>query len=217
MPAEITSTLLDWSFRFGLPMLAAIVTPERRGGAGAIVVLQALQPLTCISKENGMNSHFERTGPLTELTSYPQWAQDMVADCASTKQSVVDHALWARMSDGTLGRDGTINFMCGIWPVIERFPGYMAMSLLKTQYGRSAGGQFALLTRSGTNQFHGTVFEYFRNAIFDANAYFNKFYANNTFDRPKERGGSRGRQASSLRSRQARALRASAHRAGVAF
>jgi pyrroloquinoline quinone (PQQ) biosynthesis protein C len=105
--------------------------------------LHVVQPSTCISKENGMNSHFERTGPLTELTSYPQWAQDMVADCASTKQSVVDHELWARMSDGTLGRDGTVNFMCGIWPVIERFPGYMAMSLLKTRYGRSAGDNLA--------------------------------------------------------------------------
>ena len=37
-----------------------------------------------------MNMHFERTGPLTELTSYPQWAQDMVADCArALRRSVV--------------------------------------------------------------------------------------------------------------------------------
>ena len=32
-----------------------------------------------------MNTRFERTGPLTELTSYPQWAQDMVADCEAAK------------------------------------------------------------------------------------------------------------------------------------
>ncbi|MFC5580126.1 TenA family transcriptional regulator [Rhodanobacter terrae] len=90
-----------------------------------------------------MNTHFERTGPLTELTSYPQWAQDMVADCESTKRSVVTHPLWGKMSDGTLGRFGTANFMVGIWPVIERFPAYMAKSLLKTRFGRSPGDNLA--------------------------------------------------------------------------
>lgn len=90
-----------------------------------------------------MNNHFERTGPLKELTSYPQWAQDMVADCESTKQSVIDHDLWSMMTDGSLGHVGTFNFMVGIWPVIERFPAYMAQSLLKTQYGRSVGDNLA--------------------------------------------------------------------------
>ncbi|GAB2549793.1 TenA family transcriptional regulator [Rhodanobacter koreensis] len=90
-----------------------------------------------------MNTHFERTGALTELTSYPQWAQDMVADCESTKQSVVQHELWSMMSNGTLDRAGTVNFMTGIWPVIERFPAYMALSLLKTRYGRSPGDNLA--------------------------------------------------------------------------
>ena len=90
-----------------------------------------------------MSTRFERTGPLTELTSYPQWAQDMVADCESTKQSVVQHDLWNRMSEGTLGKIGTTNFMVGIWPVIERFPAYMAQSLLKTRFGRSEGDNLA--------------------------------------------------------------------------
>ena len=94
-------------------------------------------------QENPMNTRFERTGPLTEITSYPQWAQDMVADCESTRNSVVEHSLWTTMKDGTLGMEGTVNFMVGIWPVIERFPGYMAKSLLKTQFGRSEGDNLA--------------------------------------------------------------------------
>ena len=90
-----------------------------------------------------MNTRFERTGPLTELTSYPQWAQDMVADCESTKQSVLDHELWAMMSETTLDHVSTANFMMGVWPFIERFPGYMALNLLKTRYGRSPGDDMA--------------------------------------------------------------------------
>ena len=90
-----------------------------------------------------MNIHFERTGPLTELTSYPQWAQDMVADCESTKQVVLDHELWAMMRECTLGEVATTNFMVGIWPFIERFPSYMALNLLKTRYGRSQGDDMA--------------------------------------------------------------------------
>ena len=41
------------------------------------------------------------------------------------------------------------------------------------EFGRTPGAQVQLITRSGTNTFHGTVFEYFRNEAFDANDWFN--------------------------------------------
>ncbi|KRE92506.1 TenA family transcriptional regulator [Frateuria sp. Soil773] len=90
-----------------------------------------------------MNNRFELTGPLTELSSYPQWAQDMVGACEGSKQEVLRHELWALMCEARLSLASTRNFMVGIWPVIERFPGYMAHSLLKTQYGRSPGDNLA--------------------------------------------------------------------------
>ncbi len=40
------------------------------------------------------------------------------------------------------------------------------------EFGRSPGGQISLLTRSGTNQFHGSVFDYVRNDILDATDWF---------------------------------------------
>jgi len=40
--------------------------------------------------------------------------------------------------------------------------------------GRSSGAQVGLITRSGTNQFHGAVYEYNRSNLFEANDFFNK-------------------------------------------
>lgn len=40
------------------------------------------------------------------------------------------------------------------------------------EFGRSPGGQISIITRSGNNQFTGTVFEYFRNEALDANDWF---------------------------------------------
>jgi Carboxypeptidase regulatory-like domain/TonB-dependent Receptor Plug Domain len=46
-------------------------------------------------------------------------------------------------------------------------------SSYSAEYGRGPGGQFSLVTRSGTNDLHGTVFDYLRNGFFDANDWFN--------------------------------------------
>jgi hypothetical protein len=40
--------------------------------------------------------------------------------------------------------------------------------------GRTAGGVINIVTRSGTNQFHGSVYEYFRNDIFDGRNFFQR-------------------------------------------
>src|SRR5579862_5637946 len=41
-------------------------------------------------------------------------------------------------------------------------------ALYDAEYGTQAGGQIDVVTKSGTNDFHGTVFGYFRNSVFDA-------------------------------------------------
>ena len=42
------------------------------------------------------------------------------------------------------------------------------------EYGRNGGGIISIVTKSGTNQIHGSLFEFIRNRDFDANDYFNK-------------------------------------------
>src|SRR6266568_1769911 len=40
------------------------------------------------------------------------------------------------------------------------------------EFGRTPGAQISIVTRSGTNQFHGAAFEYLRNDVLDANDWF---------------------------------------------
>ena len=43
------------------------------------------------------------------------------------------------------------------------------------EFGRTPGGQISIVTRSGTNQFHGSLFDYFRNDALDASDWFNGY------------------------------------------
>jgi hypothetical protein len=50
-------------------------------------------------------------------------------------------------------------------------------SSYSAEYGREAGGQFSLLTRSGTDTVHGSFFDYVRNNDTDAADWFTRFYS----------------------------------------
>src|SRR5262249_13774015 len=52
------------------------------------------------------------------------------------------------------------------------------------EFGRTPGGQISIVTRSGTNAFHGTAFEYFRDSALDARDWFANF---NGLPKPESR------------------------------
>jgi hypothetical protein len=49
-------------------------------------------------------------------------------------------------------------------------------STYSAEYGRTPGGQFSFVTRSGTDDYHGSVFDYLRNNYFDANNWFTDYF-----------------------------------------
>lgn len=55
------------------------------------------------------------------------------------------------------------------------------------EFGRTPGAQISILTRSGTNQFHGDLFDYFRNEALDANNWFNGYTNSPPLPKARER------------------------------
>jgi len=55
------------------------------------------------------------------------------------------------------------------------------------EFGRTPGGQISIVTRSGTNQFHGTAFDYLRNDVLDASNWFNGYTNNPPLPKAEER------------------------------
>src|SRR5580704_127206 len=77
--------------------------------------------------------------------------------------------------------DGADNLDRGANLTLLAYPSVDAIAEVKTlrgtytaEFGRSASGAVNVITRSGTNAFHGTAYEFFRNDVFNANNYFNK-------------------------------------------
>jgi hypothetical protein len=66
-------------------------------------------------------------------------------------------------------------------------------STYSAEYGRTPGGQISFATRSGTNDWHGTAFDYLRNSVFDANNWFNNAAGlPKTSERQNDFGGTLG-------------------------
>lgn len=60
-------------------------------------------------------------------------------------------------------------------------------STFAPEFGRTPGAQISIVTRSGTNQFHGTAFDYLRNDVLDASNWFNGFENTPPLPKAKER------------------------------
>jgi hypothetical protein len=96
------------------------------------------------------------------------WTVDGVSANVSAKTSFGGGNGFAGGLPG-LGVQGGTNSLVSV-DALQEFR--IQTSTYAPEFGRTPGGQISISTRSGTNQFHGTIFDYFRNDILDANDWF---------------------------------------------
>jgi len=74
--------------------------------------------------------------------------------------------------DGAYNGDPKLNGV-GVTPPVDAIREFAAAtSTYDASFGRNAGGEISVVTRSGGNQFHGTAYEFFRNGVLDGNNFF---------------------------------------------
>jgi hypothetical protein len=75
--------------------------------------------------------------------------------------------------DGISNIDTQINSALGSFRITDAVQEFAVQTSVATaEFGRGTGGQVSIVTKSGTNQFHGSAFEYFRNSDMDAADFF---------------------------------------------
>ncbi len=66
---------------------------------------------------------------------YPQWLKDIVHETSPNAQAVAHHEAWYQFSDATIPEEKHHALLIGFWPLIERFPQFLALNLLKCTFG----------------------------------------------------------------------------------
>ena len=82
---------------------------------------------------------------------------------------------WGTIGGGGSGSLGAFNVAGGTGSLVsvdalQEFR--IETSTYAPEFGRTPGGQVSIVTRSGTNSFHGVAFDYLRNSAFDATDWF---------------------------------------------
>ena len=151
------STVVDRHFAENLPM-----------NGRSFQTLIDLTPGVVITPSNAFDpGQFSVNGQRTD-TNY--WMVDGVS--ANIGVGVTNIGSAGVTLGGTVGSfsaQGGTNSLASI-DALQEFR--IQTSSYAPEFGRTPGAQISIVTRSGTNQFHGTAFDYLRNDVFDANDWF---------------------------------------------
>src|SRR6266581_1901839 len=107
-------------------------------------------------------------------TTNPQGAVNIVSfSISGNRQSQNNWTI-----DGADNVDHGSNITLLVYPSVDAIAEFkVERSNYSPEFGRSASGQINVVTRSGTANFHGGLYEFFRNDVFNANSFINNFRA----------------------------------------
>jgi Carboxypeptidase regulatory-like domain/TonB dependent receptor len=114
----------------------------------------------------GTTGEFSVNGQRTQSNYY-------TVDGVSGNVGIVPGIASAPATSGSLPVSSTLGTTQGLVSVDALSEFRVRSSTYSAQYGRNPGGQFSFATRAGTNEWHGSAFDYIRNNVFDANDWFN--------------------------------------------
>jgi hypothetical protein len=122
----------------------------------------------------GQTGEFSVNGQRTEANYY---TVDGVSANAGIGASTGDNPLGYSGPSGSVAASTALGTTQALVSVDDLQEFRIQSSTYSAEYGRNPGGQFAFQTKSGTNSWHGTAYDYVRNNFFDANNYFNNYHS----------------------------------------
>ena len=124
-----------------------------------------------VSPGLGQSGEFSVNGQRTEANYYTVDGVSANVGAATGSYMTVGSG-----ASGSLGASTALGTTQALVSVDDLQEFRVQSSSYSAEYGRNPGGQFAFETKSGTNQWHGTAYDYLRNGFFDANDWFNNYF-----------------------------------------
>lgn len=157
------STIVTGQFAASLPL-------NGNSLLGLIAATPGITPLSPQSASEGMvtQGNFSVNGQATDANYYT------VDGIAANINAGFPIGLVQPATTGSLATLTALGTTQGLTPLNDLREFKVLSATYSAQYGRMPGGQFIFTSKSGTNTFHGSGFEYFRNGIFNANDSFNE-------------------------------------------
>jgi hypothetical protein len=163
------STVVDRQFAENLPM-----------NGRSFQTLIELTPGVVLTANNGNDTgQFSVNG---QRASSNYWMVDGVSANIGMSATSLGNGL-----GGALGSTSVLGGTNSLVSVDAMQEFRIQTSTFAPEFGRTPGGQISIVTRSGTNQFHGTAFDYLRNDALDANDWFNGYTNDPPLPKAKER------------------------------
>ncbi|GAA3749134.1 hypothetical protein GCM10022270_03950 [Terriglobus aquaticus] len=155
-------------------------------GQQSVTVDVAANALAGINLENAEQSQVVDTQQLLELPTETRNPYDFVqlsgsvsADPSASSRGVGVNVNGARSASTEILLDGIENTalfgvsVATIVPVDSVQEYRVITNNFGPEYGRASGGVVNVVTKGGTNQFHGTAYEFYRPSTFASNSYYN--------------------------------------------
>src|SRR5580700_2590875 len=149
------STVVDRNFAENLPM----------NGRSFQTLIQLTPGVVVTASTLGNEGQFSVNG---QRTASNYWMIDGVSANIGVSSNSVPGASAAGSTPGFSVQGGT-NSLVSV-DALQEFR--IQTSTYAPEFGRTPGAQISIVTRSGTDQIHGALFDYFRNDVLDANDWF---------------------------------------------